>query len=185
MVGELGAAPRPSDPKSGVQKCCYTIPRYQNIHGSAGGSRTPRSPGYGPGEKPLLNHAWSRRRVTIPLPEVYKTPALPTWATPANITRHIFLLVSINSWLHINLLHVSKWHVLKDSNFNLLPPWKPCSKQQCFRTQLLQNCITYLLVLRFHLQLLHQTHIYGGAWGNWNLPRTVQMFSATAITNAP
>ena len=49
-----------------------------NIHGSAGGSRTPRSPGYGPGEKPLLNRAWSRRRVTIPLPEVYKTPALPT-----------------------------------------------------------------------------------------------------------
>lgn len=54
---------------------------------------------------------------------------------------------------------MSKWHVLKDSNFNLLPPWKPCSKQQCFRTQLLQNCITYLLVLHFHLQLLHQTHI--------------------------
>ena len=51
--------------------------------GSAGGSRTPRSPGYGPGEKPLLNRAWSRRRVTIPLPAVYKTAALPTWATPA------------------------------------------------------------------------------------------------------
>ena len=25
----------------------------------------------------------------------------------------------------------------------------------------------------------------GGPWGNWNLPRTVQMFSATAITNGP
>lgn len=28
---------------------------------------------------------WSRRRVTIPLPAVYKTAALPTWATPAKL----------------------------------------------------------------------------------------------------
>ena len=34
--------------------------------GSAGGSRTPRSPGYGPGEKPLLNRAWSWVRDSNP-----------------------------------------------------------------------------------------------------------------------
>ena len=83
--------PRPSDPKSGViarlnyspnNKTCIRS-SFLIYAGSAGGSRTPRSPGYGPGEKPLLNRAWSRRRVTIPLPAVYKTAALPTWATPA------------------------------------------------------------------------------------------------------